>query len=125
MWTEARSGVGAVNFITGAGGFLQAVLFGYGGVRLTLNTFEVMPPTRLPNKATSLILHGLKYHGGIFDLTIDNRMYHLHVRALNSGGMQPLVFEHEEARGELKVDDVLSYSTGTRLIIRPAAPLCP
>lgn len=34
MWSERRFGNGAVNFITGAGGFLQAVLYGYGGFRI-------------------------------------------------------------------------------------------
>lgn len=28
------SGQGAVNFITGMGGFLQTILFGYGGFRI-------------------------------------------------------------------------------------------
>lgn len=30
VWTETPTG-GTTNFITGAGGFLQALLFGYGG----------------------------------------------------------------------------------------------
>lgn len=33
VWTESPTG-GAINFITGAGGFLQAVLFGFGGLRV-------------------------------------------------------------------------------------------
>ena len=33
VWTETPNG-GAVNFITGAGGFLQAVINGYGGLRI-------------------------------------------------------------------------------------------
>ncbi|KAM7437219.1 hypothetical protein ABFA07_013132 [Porites harrisoni] len=34
VWSERRWGKGAVNFITGAGGFLQAVVYGYGGIRI-------------------------------------------------------------------------------------------
>ena len=34
MWTEEASGGGATNFITGMGGYLQSVLFGYGGLRM-------------------------------------------------------------------------------------------
>lgn len=34
VWSERRWGYGAVNFITGAGGFLQAVLYGFGGIRI-------------------------------------------------------------------------------------------
>ena len=34
VWTEFPSGEGAINFITGMGGFLQSVLFGYAGFRI-------------------------------------------------------------------------------------------
>lgn len=33
VWTENADGSGAVNFLTGMGGFLQAVLFGVTGFR--------------------------------------------------------------------------------------------
>lgn len=33
VWTENADGSGAVNFLTGMGGFLQAVLFGFTGLR--------------------------------------------------------------------------------------------
>ena len=33
IWVENSDGSGAVNFLTGMGGFLQAVLFGYTGFR--------------------------------------------------------------------------------------------
>ena len=34
VWTELADGSGATNFITGMGGYLQSVLFGYGGLRM-------------------------------------------------------------------------------------------
>ena len=34
VWTELADGGGATNFITGMGGYLQSVLFGYGGLRM-------------------------------------------------------------------------------------------
>ena len=37
MWTENILGTGAVNFLTGMGGFLQGVLFGYLGIRTRLD----------------------------------------------------------------------------------------
>lgn len=40
VWSELADGSGAVNFLTGMGGFLQAVLFGYTGFRSVIN-----PPT--------------------------------------------------------------------------------
>lgn len=33
VWTENADGSGAVNFLTGMGGFLQAALFGFTGFR--------------------------------------------------------------------------------------------
>ena len=125
MWTEAQAGVGAVNFITGAGGFLQSVLFGYGGVRLTMSELDIKPPARLPNRSTALVLHGLKYFGASFDLTIESSQYRLHVRALDTDSAKSLVYQHSQGSGALKINDVLSFPVNTRLIIRPASPLCP
>ncbi len=47
VWTEAQEGLGAMNFITGMGGFLQAILYGYGGIRIGLNRIDfkmTLPP---------------------------------------------------------------------------------
>ncbi|UJR10942.1 hypothetical protein I4U23_015127 [Adineta vaga] len=125
VWTEARSGVGAVNFITGAGGFLQAVLFGYGGIRLTMNELDITPPPRLPNSSNALIFHGIKYYGAIFDLTIENSMYYLNVRALDSNNGRSLIYRHNQQNGTLKRNDILSFPVDTRLIIQPTTSLCP
>jgi len=42
IWTETPTG-GTVNFITGAGGFLQGVMFGYPGLRITSNQLSFQP----------------------------------------------------------------------------------
>ncbi|CAF1665004.1 unnamed protein product [Rotaria magnacalcarata] len=125
VWTEARSGVGAVNFITGAGGFLQAVLYGYGGIRLKLDQLEFKPRGHLPNQATKFVIRGIKYQGTIIDLTIDNKMYEIFVRAQSSKNDVPLIYKQGEHRGSLKLMDRLSFPIDTRLIIRRLVPLCP
>lgn len=61
VWTETPTG-GCVNFITGAGGFLQSVLFGYGGIRLTGHALVVAPPEP-PGLVTELVLRGVHYLG--------------------------------------------------------------
>ncbi|CAF4806446.1 unnamed protein product, partial [Rotaria socialis] len=124
IWTEIPEGLGAVNFITGAGGFLQAVIFGYGGIRLTLDQLEVMPPPRLPNQAKKLIFHGLKYHGAILDLTIDNQNYHIDVRKMDTNISMSLVYEYEQEQFPLTNNIRLSYPINTRLVIRPSMHLC-
>ncbi|XP_040826989.1 protein-glucosylgalactosylhydroxylysine glucosidase isoform X2 [Ochotona curzoniae] len=48
VWTENSDGSGAVNFLTGAGGFLQAMLFGCTGFRLTLAGLS-FDPVNLPD----------------------------------------------------------------------------
>lgn len=52
VWSESSDGSGAVNFLTGMGGFLQAVLFGYTGFRLVIN-----PPTRHNKKNPPQYVH--------------------------------------------------------------------
>ena len=68
VWTETADGGGVVNFITGAGGFLQSVIFGYGGLRLRENELRFRP--RLPPETTSLSLIGVNYLGNSIDFII-------------------------------------------------------
>ncbi|KAG9465936.1 hypothetical protein GDO78_017504 [Eleutherodactylus coqui] len=43
IWTENADGSGTVNFLTGMGGFLQAVLFGFTGFRITEKCLKFNP----------------------------------------------------------------------------------
>lgn len=52
-----------MNFITGAGGFLQSVIAGYGGTRLEGKRGLRISPPRPPGNATSLTLRNLHYAG--------------------------------------------------------------
>ncbi|KAK7482442.1 hypothetical protein BaRGS_00026259, partial [Batillaria attramentaria] len=67
-WTEAKTGLGATNFITGMGGFLQAVIFGYAGMRIELEHLSFHP--RLPPNTNKMKVTGLDYLGSTFDLLI-------------------------------------------------------
>ncbi|KAK2081162.1 hypothetical protein P7K49_040277, partial [Saguinus oedipus] len=61
VWTENSDGSGAVNFLTGMGGFLQAVLFGCTGFRLTRSgvTFDPLCPLGISRVSVS----GIFYQG--------------------------------------------------------------
>jgi trehalose/maltose hydrolase-like predicted phosphorylase len=107
------------------GGFLQAVLFGYGVIRLELNQIEFKPHSHLPDQATKFIFHGIKYQGFVLDFTIDNQMYEIFVRSQNNTDNIALVYEHREHRDALKVNDRLSFPIDTHLIIRRSITLCP
>ena len=43
VWQETPTG-GAVNFITGAGGFLQSLVFGATGMRIDRDALQFTPP---------------------------------------------------------------------------------
>ncbi len=62
-----------INFLTGAGAFLQQFLFGYSGLRLRENglTREFKP--LLPGKVTKLILEGVSIRGVKRTLTITHK----------------------------------------------------
>ena len=67
VWTEAINGQGAYNFLTGAGGFLQSVLYGWAGIRLQLDNIRFT--MRCPNNVKKLKLKGVEYGGAKFDIS--------------------------------------------------------
>ncbi|XP_029642302.1 protein-glucosylgalactosylhydroxylysine glucosidase isoform X2 [Octopus sinensis] len=69
MWSEYNDGTGAVNFLTGMGGFLQSLTFGYGGFRIYKDRLEFDP--QLPEGSTNITLHNIDYRGGSFTLSFN------------------------------------------------------
>eukprot|EP00066_Takifugu_rubripes_P004399 XP_003967747.1 PREDICTED: acid trehalase-like protein 1 isoform X2 [Takifugu rubripes] len=61
VWSESSDGSGAVNFLTGMGGFLQAVLFGYTGFRVQKECLAFSP--LLPSDLSELCIRGVSYLG--------------------------------------------------------------
>ena len=114
-----------MNFITGAGGFLQAVLFGYGGIRLKLDQLEIQPRGHLPNQASKFVFRGIKYQGAVLDLTITNKIYEIVITVQNSTDTIPLVYEHAGQNEVLQLHKHYSFPIDTRLIVRRSVPLCP
>ncbi len=51
-----------MNFITGAGGFLQSILFGWGGIRILDDELFVNPI--LPPSTDAMIMRGIHYRDG-------------------------------------------------------------
>ncbi len=60
VWTEKETSVGAVNFITGGGGFLQTVVFGYAGIRVYPYHMEFRG-SYLPPGADAISFTGMHY----------------------------------------------------------------
>jgi trehalose/maltose hydrolase-like predicted phosphorylase len=67
----------AVNFLTGAGGFLQQVIFGYTGLRLGERGLEPAFPPVLPSRITRLRLRNLHVRGATYDVVVDSTGRHL------------------------------------------------
>ncbi|XP_075992674.1 protein-glucosylgalactosylhydroxylysine glucosidase [Anticarsia gemmatalis] len=70
VWTELRRpDSGATNFLTGMGGFLQTLIFGYAGVSIHLDRLVINKPT-LPPHTTKFTIRGIKYLGANITLEV-------------------------------------------------------
>ncbi|PKU34093.1 acid trehalase-like protein 1 [Limosa lapponica baueri] len=71
IWVENSDGSGAVNFLTGMGGFLQAVLFGYTGFRITKTSLRFDPA--FPEDIDRMKVTGVSYLGSKLKFTITKK----------------------------------------------------
>ncbi|XP_055712851.1 protein-glucosylgalactosylhydroxylysine glucosidase-like isoform X2 [Phlebotomus papatasi] len=72
IWREysiERNETGAVNFLTGAGGFLQAILSGYGGIRIHLDRLVLQTPS-LPPGTRHFRMKGIHFLGARLNIAI-------------------------------------------------------
>lgn len=70
VWTEGPHG-GTTNFVTGAGGFLQAVTFGLFGLRIYAGRLSLKPT--LLTGMTFMRLRGLHYRGAVLDIDFSSQ----------------------------------------------------
>jgi hypothetical protein len=61
----------AVNFVTGAGGFLQQVVYGWTGYRWADKGLEAEFPALLPSSVKRLVLRNVSVRGRRYDITVD------------------------------------------------------
>jgi protein-glucosylgalactosylhydroxylysine glucosidase len=61
----------AVNFVTGAGGFLQQVIYGWTGLRLGERGLEPAFPPVLPSSVKRLVLRNIQVRGRRYDVIVD------------------------------------------------------
>ena len=112
VWTEHINRKGAVNFITGAGGFLQAVVYGYGGFRLRENRLDFHPT--LPRGCSKLTIHGVHYMGNKIEFVIKRKMFG--IRLINKGPISPrlevIMIYKQTKRYVLKIGEMMYLSRG-------------
>jgi len=91
VWTEytPQAGFGHLNFITGAGGWLQALLYGYPGLRLPpaggVLRFSTPAPTLPPGGIRRVKLRGLHLLGTAFDFAYDSERVCVALRGEQAG----------------------------------------
>uniref|UniRef100_UPI00398EC50C protein-glucosylgalactosylhydroxylysine glucosidase n=1 Tax=Pristiophorus japonicus TaxID=55135 RepID=UPI00398EC50C len=107
VWSENADGSGAVNFLTGMGGFLQTVLFGYTGFRIMKNCLHFDPI--IPEDIDELRITGIDYLG-------NKLQFHLSKEQVTIVLMRPCGFQH------LALEVVLSDS-GKRFAINEGQPV--
>uniref|UniRef100_G3W463 Protein-glucosylgalactosylhydroxylysine glucosidase n=1 Tax=Sarcophilus harrisii TaxID=9305 RepID=G3W463_SARHA len=91
VWTENADGSGAVNFLTGMGGFLQAVLFGYTGFRITREGLAFDPTCSA--EISSLRVPGISYLGNKLSFSFSADTVTIAVTATAKEGSPPLEVE--------------------------------
>ena len=72
VWSELRDGTGAINFVTGAGGYLQSLIFGYLGVRLEQDSLS-FNMTGIQT-TSSFKVNGIKYFGASIRLFVSKKL---------------------------------------------------
>ncbi|MFT7806964.1 acid trehalase-like protein 1 isoform X1 [Arapaima gigas] len=109
VWSEEPDGSGAVNFLTGMGGFLQAVLFGYTGFRVQQNSLDFAP--LLPKDITELCIRGVTYLGNKMDWVVRTQEVCITLReeVVSSMNAEPL--------------EVVLKCSGTKIPLKPGQSL--
>ncbi|NWQ83473.1 PGGHG glucosidase, partial [Columbina picui] len=79
IWVENADGSGAVNFLTGMGGFLQAILFGCTGFRISRSSLRFDPA--FPPDVNGLTVTGVSYLGNKLQFTITRAQTRIRVSA--------------------------------------------
>ncbi|XP_062823571.1 protein-glucosylgalactosylhydroxylysine glucosidase isoform X1 [Anolis carolinensis] len=94
IWVENSDGSGAVNFLTGMGGFLQAILFGYTGFRITKRHLYFDPVC--PDNMEELKITGVCYLGSKLNFTLTKKM--ITIKVTKSSSMLEAVLPREGIR---------------------------
>ncbi|HEX2251620.1 MAG TPA: hypothetical protein VHH32_14825 [Gemmatimonadales bacterium] len=72
MLSETPEKKDAVNFVTGAGGFLQQVMFGWTGLRIGEKGLEPTFEPVLPSRVKRLVLRNVYSRGKRYDVIVDS-----------------------------------------------------
>ena len=63
--------MGCYNFLTGAAGFIQSIVYGYGGLRYREDGLYISPS--VPKDTSYIKFRGIQYMGSVFDIVYDEK----------------------------------------------------
>ena len=106
------SSQGAPNFITGAGGMLQALVAGYGGFRVRNGTLNLVRP-RLPSNTTGFHLRQASWQGNLINVDVDRDGWEISIDVATSSASPTLGIA------------LIAPGGGTPAPLAPLAPLPP
>eukprot|EP01059_Diplonema_ambulator_P008678 TRINITY_DN1834_c0_g2_i1.p1 TRINITY_DN1834_c0_g2~~TRINITY_DN1834_c0_g2_i1.p1 ORF type:complete len:688 (+),score=161.90 TRINITY_DN1834_c0_g2_i1:37-2100(+) len=111
-WGEYEQNSGCPNFLTAAGGFLQSVWAGFGGVRLTDTALTITQPAPPSGGSTRLTLSKLSYLGCL--LTVDIYATYFSVFLESCGPAVPYLHVNQT---QLDVGGYMKYSSQDNVVI--------
>lgn len=116
-WSENQPNTpGAGNFITGAGGFLQSVINGYGGIRLH---FDYLSITNffMPKNSNSLEFNGITYLNSRFSMKIVNQTATIKFISVDSEHPMRVTVKPSNAEYFVSVNMTISFNRDEELIM--------
>jgi len=122
VWKELLSG-GHINFLTGAGGFLQNVLFGYAGLQLYSWNLTVAPI--LPPYASAACVSQLKYLNATLELCWDQRQVTIELLNYLPDRQKIYCVANNGTRKELIPRCQFAFSHSCTIVSETLSPLFP
>lgn len=119
IWSEIAGGGGAVNFLTGIGGFLQSILYGYLGLRYRESNFTLQP-NLIPSKEvlSPYTVTGLNYQGCLFSVNVNKSYCTVCVKFLQAPVEEVAITLSDETHHILKTGDKIKWPTGKKITIK-------
>jgi protein-glucosylgalactosylhydroxylysine glucosidase len=119
VWSEVIPGTkGAGNFITGAGGFLQSIINGYGGVRLHFDSLTITN-FFVPPQSNSLEFNGINYLNNRFSLTINENQATVTFKSLDRDHPIKVVLKPSGFTSTPTVGATFTFNRDQELVIKP------
>ncbi|XP_060072815.1 protein-glucosylgalactosylhydroxylysine glucosidase-like [Ylistrum balloti] len=106
IWSNPADSKGGRNYLSGIGGYLQSLLYGYGGLRIFQDRLQFNP--NIPPSSTSFNLTGIDYLGGSFDFSFLNNSMLITQTSPSIGEIKIVITSTGETE-TLKVGAVVQY----------------